>query len=351
MKKSFKEKIIIYYRKTIEKHTWLRVPAFVILSGILFGYHVLAKFFGAWKKYAFTAFLLLMFLAGSSFTYPVFGEGEGFIAPEAEPEAVAVAESTIELAEEDEVLPEEIELLEDADVLEGYEDAELHGIEELDKYSLADILEGSQLEGEEPTGSLESTEIISFSADDWRLILINKQHPIPEDYTFNLGTIKGSMQCDERIINDLLQMLQDAQDDGISLVICSPYRDLSRQEILFNRKIEAYMRKGMSYLEAYKLSSQSVTVPGASEHQIGLAIDIISDTYFTLDAGFAETEAGKWLSKHSSEHGFILRYPQGKEYITGIEFEPWHFRYVGKEAAAIIAEQGITLEEFVDKHL
>ena len=111
------------------------------------------------------------------------------------------------------------------------------------------------------------------------------------------------------------------------------------------------MKVGMSYMDAYAVSSQAVTVPGASEHQIGLAFDIVSDKYTELNAGFAETDAGKWLAQNRSEYGFILRYPLGKEDITGIEFEPWHFRYVGKDAATIISEEGITLEEFWDKYL
>ena len=86
-------------------------------------------------------------------------------------------------------------------------------------------------------------------------------------------------------------------------------------------------------------------MPGASEHQIGLALDIVTDSYRELNEGFAETAAGKWLAENSYKYGFILRYPLGKEYITGIEYEPWHFRYVGVEAATVITEQGITLEE------
>ncbi|MBR1692858.1 MAG: M15 family metallopeptidase, partial [Lachnospiraceae bacterium] len=150
------------------------------------------------------------------------------------------------------------------------------------------------------------------------------------------------------IIPDLLDMLKAARDDGVSLIICSPYRDLNRQEVLFNRKIKAYMKQGMSYLEAYQISSQAVTVPGASEHQLGLAIDFLTNNYSSLNEGFADTPAGKWLAEHGCEYGFILRYPKGKEYITGIEFEPWHYRYVGKEAAMQITQQNLTLEEFVD---
>ena len=144
-------------------------------------------------------------------------------------------------------------------------------------------------------------------------------------------------------------MMQDAKNDGITMVVCSPYRDMSRQDMLFNRKIKNYMRKNVSFLEAYKKTAQAVTIPGASEHQIGLALDIISNTYTALEEGFADTAAGKWLAAHCQDYGFILRYPKGKEEITGIEFEPWHFRYVGKDAATIIMKKNLTLEEFVQR--
>ncbi len=310
--------------------------------------------FGAYeKKYSTLLAVLLFFVLGSSFSFPVFtgppqsvqlagdmAEREMvFPAGQEEEAAVSAWEMTVEKAG----------LLDDADVLDGYEDTELEHMDDVDKYTLDEILE----ENDKAAGQIASavsvpTEDMVFDRDDWRLLLINKQHPIPEDYTFELGTIKGSMKCDERIIDDLLAMLQAAKDDGISLVICSPYRDLNRQKVLFARKVRAYMDKGMSYLEAYKISSQAVTVPGASEHQIGLALDIVCTSYYLLNEGFSETEAGRWLQEHSHEYGFTLRYPKGKEYITGIEYEPWHFRYVGKEAAAVMKEKGICLEELID---
>ena len=185
-----------------------------------------------------------------------------------------------------------------------------------------------------------------FDKNDWRLLLINKQHPIPENYEFTLATIKGSMKCDERIIPELQQMMKAAQKAGVTLVIRSPYRDYERQIYLFNRKVKGYMRKKMSYLEAYRTTAQAVTIPGASEHQVGLALDITSNSYTTLTQGFAETKEGQWLANHSYEYGFILRYPDGKEDITGISFEPWHFRYVGKMAAKYMYENDLTLEEF-----
>ena len=228
----------------------------------------------------------------------------------------------------------------------------------VDKYDVSDILRVSEeivSENARETGAgsdgPETAEQQKFRSDDWRLVLINKQNSIPEDYTFQLGTIRGSMQCDKRILEDLLAMLEAAEGDGVNLTICSPYRDLEYQQMLFNRKIKRYMNRGMSYMEAYQLSSQAVTVPGASEHQIGLALDIVCNSYMSLDEGFGDTKAGKWLAANSCRFGFILRYPKGKEDITGIEYEPWHFRYVGKTAAPVIMEQGITLEEFWEEYV
>ena len=237
-------------------------------------------------------------------------------------------------------------LLEDDDILSSYENGELEYVSDSEMMSAEEILSENTIE------ELDAKEDdMELSREDWRLVLINKQHSIPEDYEFTLGsinTVKGTMRCDERIIPDLLKMLQAAKDDGVNLQICSPYRDMNRQVYLFDRKINAYMKQGMSYMDAYSLTAQAVTVPGASEHQIGLALDIVSDKYSYLNEGFGDTEAGKWLAEHSCEYGFILRYPKGKEYITGIEYEPWHFRYVGREAAMIITSENLTLEEFVD---
>jgi len=241
------------------------------------------------------------------------------------------------------------------DGLEGYENAETDydesDLASMDEILLDDDNEKYMGDAENTEGSVSDNDVGSsqkLSRNDWKLILINKHHSIPEGYEFPLGNINASMRCDERIIPDLLEMLKAARNDGVSLIICSPYRDLNRQEALFNRKIKAYMRQGMSYLEAYQISSQAVTVPGSSEHQLGLAIDFLTNNYSSLNEGFADTQAGKWLAEHGCEYGFILRYPKGKEYITGIEYEPWHYRYVGKEAATQIMQQNLTLEEFVD---
>lgn len=341
-----------------QKGKLLKIPAIAGLAVSMLLHRFFMYLRGGSKRFICTAFILLCFMVGNSFAYPVFGNN-GFVSTEGSQEPVMAANtSDITLAPEEAVTVAQEELLEDEDVLDGYEDAELHGMDQADKYVLDEILseeEEQQTEEEEEAEPEPAAEKeLSFSAEDWRLVLINKQHPIPDDYEITLGkimTIKGEMQCDERIIEELLAMMQAASQEGVQLAICSPYRDLNRQEVLFNRKIKAYMNKGMSYMDAYALSSQAVTVPGASEHQIGLAIDIVSNTYTNLDEDFADTDAGKWLAEHSSEYGFILRYPKGKESITSIEFEPWHFRYVGKEAAEVIAREELCLEEFWDKYL
>lgn len=366
MKRSLNEKAKDFFIRMGRRNKLLLVPAIIGLAVTMLLHQFCDYCRKGTKRFACTVFLLCCFMVGSSFSFPVFQEDNGFISDEEKEDAVAAEASDITLADEQEIAYDELEILDDDDVLEGYEDAELHGMDGVDKYLFDEILNDSREDGaadpetaaqselavitEEYDGSMQT----SFAADDWKVVLINKQHPIPEDYVFSLGTIKtikGNMQCDERIIEELLAMMQAASEDGVKLGICSPYRDFAWQEVLFNRKIKAYMNKGMSYMEAYKISSQAVTVPGASEHQIGLAIDFVSDTYTTLDEGFAETSAGIWLEEHCAEYGFILRYPKGKEYITSIEFEPWHFRYVGKEAATIIMEEKLCLEEFWDKYL
>ena len=189
----------------------------------------------------------------------------------------------------------------------------------------------------------------SFDKSAWNLLLVNKQHPIPEDYSYTLGSISGNMKCDERIIKPLNDMINAANEEGIYLKVCSPYRDLNRQEYLFKKKMKQYLNTGKSFIDAYREASSVVTVPGASEHEIGLSLDIVSTSHQTLDEKFGETDAGQWLMNNAYKFGFILRYPKGKEDITGIIYEPWHYRYVGREAAEIIYEEKITLEEFIEK--
>lgn len=350
MKRTFREKVIIKNRNRLKRHPKCKALIALQQKLVLFGYDIGLYFAHNGKRYACLFTTLTLFFVSSSFAFPKDMAKEVEEAVLSEQVQQVLVNTDAELSDENIIEPSEIGWIDDDEVSDGTEDDAFMDTDDVDTYSLEEILEDNEMyqEPNRDFGESETLPVTEFDKDDWQLILINKQHPIPDDYTFPLGTIKNNMQCDERIIEDLLLMMQAAKKDGVALIICSPYRDYSRQEILFNRKIDKYMSWGMSYMEAYKKASQTVTVPGASEHQIGLAIDFITNNYTKLNAGFGDTEAGKWLKEHSCEYGFILRYPLGKEYITGIQYEPWHFRYVGKDAAMTITEQEITLEEFVE---
>ena len=329
MKKTWKEIQVSKCVRTGNKHKWLKPLMLLFIFFIVAIDRIRLYFLTNRKRLLGVGISFLIFLVSNSFSTPAF-QTQSLL-------TMAEMEESIEAGFEDsEHLNQEADQL-TQDILENGEE----------QYSVDEILSNTNLQQIIQNSNL-SSENGKFSKDDWNLLLVNKQHPVPEEHTFELGTIAGAMKCDARILPELFAMLQAAKDDGVYLAVCSPYRDISRQEILFNRKIKMHMGNGYSYLEAYKKASQIVTVPGASEHQIGLALDIISDDYTSLDEGFANTKAGKWLKEHSKEYGFILRYPKGKEYITGIDYEPWHFRYVGKDAATIIMDNGITLEEFVE---
>ena len=344
MKRTWKDNLTAKIKEQIKKNEHLRVPMTVCVIFVTIFYNICYYLTHNTKRFASVLAVIVFFVASSSFSFLSAEERLGIIPESAE---WAEIQANYEYVPTTFNLPAE-EVIDDDDVLEGYDNKELEvKVSEIDHYSLDDILEANEVTKD--TKQTKRPSYTKLSKDDWQLVLVNKQHPVPDDYTFTLGTIKGKMKCDARIIDDLTEMMKAAKADGINLMVCSPYRDYNRQTVLFNRKIDYYMEKGYSYLEAYKISSMTVTVPGASEHQIGLALDITSSTYYALDEGFGETKAGLWLKEHCDEYGFILRYPLGKEYITGIQYEPWHFRYVGKEAATIIMEQDITLEEFLEE--
>lgn len=183
--------------------------------------------------------------------------------------------------------------------------------------------------------------------DMWSLYLTNAEYPIPEDYQITTVSIPGTTQLiDSRVLDPLLQMLEAAKAEGLWPIVCSGYRTLEKQESLFQNKIQRLQAQGKTEEEACNLAKRVISVPGSGEHCMGLAVDIYSADYSALEEGFGDTPEGKWLRAHSQEYGFILRYDKGKEEITGIDYEPWHFRYVGVKAAKYLTEQGLCLEEF-----
>ena len=179
--------------------------------------------------------------------------------------------------------------------------------------------------------------------DDWRLILVNNTHALPEDYEISLTELSNGKKIDSRIYSDLQEMFDDARSEGIYPVVVEGYRTHGEQEQMMSEKIDSYKAEGYSKKEAEKLAEEWVAVPGTSEHELGLAVDINPDYNYSGD-----DELYRWLADNAYKYGFILRYPDGEESITGIAYEPWHYRYVGKENAFDIKNSGLTLEEYLE---
>lgn len=194
----------------------------------------------------------------------------------------------------------------------------------------------------------DSAGLLGGDSEDWAIALVNEGHPLDTSYVpAELTEIETERSVDARIVDDLEQMLSDAADEGLKMYVASAYRSYERQREVFNATMQDWISQGCSPIDAYDETRKSVAVPGTSEHATGLAVDIISSQYEELDDRQGDTAEQKWLMEHCWEYGFILRYPPDKSDVTKIVYEPWHYRYVGKEAAKEITEQNITLEEYI----
>lgn len=186
----------------------------------------------------------------------------------------------------------------------------------------------------------------------WNLLLVNDHNPVPDNYlsTITIADYNGpSKQCDSRIVEPLREMLNagNAYDPSFKLSAASLYRTVELQAKNYNNKVNEYKRQGYDQETAEIKAATVIKRPGESEHNTGLCVDLLGAGYASLEQSFANTKAYEWLKAHCAEYGFILRYPEDKEDITAVIFEPWHYRYVGVEAATEIMERGITLEEYV----
>lgn len=188
----------------------------------------------------------------------------------------------------------------------------------------------------------------------WNLLLVNDWNPVPENYlsTFTMADFNGpSKQCDSRIVEPLRQMINDgnAYNPAFRLSAASLYRTEELQAKNYNNKVNYYKSQGYDQETAESKAATVIKRPGESEHNTGLCVDLLGAGYSSLEQSFANTEAYQWLKEHCAEYGFILRYPKEKEAITAVIFEPWHYRYVGVEAATEIMERGICLEEYLQE--
>lgn len=190
---------------------------------------------------------------------------------------------------------------------------------------------------------ISSPEVINEPPADWRLILVNADHPIPEGYEADLTQLANGIYVDSRVYPDLQQMFDYARADGINPIVGEGYRTHQAQQQIMDEKIDSFIAQGYSKKEAQSLAKEWVAEPGTSEHELGIALDI------NAGEGSEAWDVYTWLAENAYQYGFILRYPQGKEEITGIDYEPWHYRYVGTEAALEIYSRKITLEEYLEE--
>ena len=171
-------------------------------------------------------------------------------------------------------------------------------------------------------------------------VLANQDNLLDGNFIPELSGLENGHYFDSRAVDSLKAFIKGARDAGLSVYLTSSYRSYATQEYLFNNKVAQYGGDR-------EAAARIVAIPGSSEHQTGLAADIVDKYYEYMNESLADTALSKWMKEHCAEYGFILRFPEDKQDITGIMFEPWHFRYVGEEAAKYIMEKGICLEEFV----
>lgn len=189
----------------------------------------------------------------------------------------------------------------------------------------------------------EATELAPVEAsEEWLLMLVNRDHPIAEDYVVGeLVELRGGQSVDRRIYPNLQAMFDAARSDGLELIVGSGFRTREKQQSLLDQKIADYRAEGYGDDEAVALAEAWVALPGTSEHEIGICADINAEGSSTSEEVYA------WLAENAWQYGFILRYPEDKTDITGVIYEPWHYRYVGRDAAEEIWRSGLCLEEYL----
>ena len=182
--------------------------------------------------------------------------------------------------------------------------------------------------------------------------LVNRKNPLTEDFQVETreiicnGTSTGK-NFDVRVIDKLEKMLSDAAAAGYPMLVRSAHRSISYQKMLYTNKVNDYLNAGYTQSAAESEAAKWVAPPGTSEHNLGIVIDVVNQGYTgELEQYFEETDHFTWLYEHCADYGFILRYPKGKESVTGIVYEPWHYRYVGEDVAKYIMENNLTLEEY-----
>ena len=262
--------------------------------------------------------------------------------PEAEASSGKAEAPTEEESAEPENSSEDSSESESSEEPESSEDAESAESERSEEESSeSESPEEESSEESEPEGSEPEEE----ESDDWKLILVNRWNPIPDGYEFEIMELRNEQAVDKRIYDDLQAMFDAAREDGIYPYIVESYRTHEDQVAMMDYYIGVYESEGYSEEEAREQAELVVAIPGTSEHELGLAVDINGEYTDTQESAVV----WDWLMNHCYDYGFILRYPEDKTDITGIDYEPWHYRYVGREAAQEIYESGLCLEEYLGR--
>ena len=178
-------------------------------------------------------------------------------------------------------------------------------------------------------------------SEEWNLIVVNRWNELPEDYSVELTELSNGQKVDSRIYPYLQEMFDAARAEDVYPVVREGYRTAEEQQEILDDKIQSYINQGYSQVKAERTAKEWVALPETSEHQLGIAVDINADK-----SKCSNEDVYGWLAENAYKYGFVLRYPPGKQKITGTSYEPWHYRYVGEEAAKEIYERGICLEEY-----
>ncbi len=188
-----------------------------------------------------------------------------------------------------------------------------------------------------------------FTSTGAKIMVANPWNVIPVGYYPNLRDTERGMSIDKSCKDSLDKMLSDCRAAGHGVTLISAFRENATQISLYNKKVNYYLDQGLDAATARKEAGKEVAMPGTSEHELGLAVDLVDSDYTALDKAQENTDTQKWLMEHCWDYGFILRYPNNKSDKTGIIYEPWHYRYVGKEVAKELQESGLCLEEYLEK--
>ncbi|MCZ2491611.1 M15 family metallopeptidase [Dellaglioa carnosa] len=190
----------------------------------------------------------------------------------------------------------------------------------------------------------------NVKSSDWNLVLVNSDHKLKQELNFKQVT-DGSIVINTKIESALNEFVAAASKAGYKASLVSGYRSISYQKEVYADSIQSYENSEKSVSEAEKLTKEYVAAPGSSEHHTGLAVDIMSSNWYAqhgdLDNSSEKDKGQKWLMDHAVDYGFILRFPKNKEKSTKIDYETWHFRYVGKDNAKYIVKHNLSLEEYI----